>query len=85
MSDLLSTQYGIKFGENPESTQRLFKGVSTVDIDKKKAGMYGLSSEEDVRKFEELNGFKLSPKAAPPLDLKVLNEQSTLDNHHTLG
>ena len=58
---------------------RLAKGLSTVELNRtnrqnlsnqSEIQKYGLQTEEDVRKFEELNGIKITP------DYDNLNEQS---------
>ena len=40
--DILRTQYGISFQEDPEKTERLLKGISTLDLKKDKPGLFGL-------------------------------------------
>ena len=58
---------------------RLANGQSTVELNRTKGQnfskqseiqKYGLQTDEDVRKFEELNGIKITP------DYDNLNEQS---------
>ena len=57
----LKTKYGMTFQNNPTSSARLAEGLSTVALENKVTGIYGLKSAEDVKKFEELNGMKITP------------------------
>ena len=77
----MRNKYGITFQENPNSTLRLANGLSTIELtsDRTRAQnnsnqseiqKYGLQTDEEVRKFEELNGIKITP------DYDNLNEQS---------
>ena len=76
LSDVLRNQYGITFKDDHSKTERLVKGISTVDIKRNQPGIEGLSSPEDIRKFEELNGIKITPE---PVNCRNLNDQSQLD------
>ena len=53
--------YGMKLKDDPVASDRLARGLSTVALEDRKGSAFGLKSEEDIRKFEELNGFKILP------------------------
>ena len=83
LRNILRTNYGITFQENPNSTLRLANGLSTVELNNRRSRAsnsenhrqseiqkYGLKSDEDIKKFEELNGIKITP------DYDQMNDQS---------
>ncbi len=59
---------GMKFKDNPIASARLSNGLSTVHLEDKQEYAYGLKTMRDLKKFEEMNGFNLTP------DLSNLNE-----------
>ena len=42
LKDVLKNAYGISFQDNPHAADRLLKGLSSVQLDKEKPGVYGL-------------------------------------------
>ena len=60
------------------ANERLSHGLSSVHLENKRTYKFGLKTEEDIRKFEELNGIKVTP------DYANLNDQS-LDQMDMMG
>jgi len=75
----LRNNFGMTFKDNPIANARLSNGLSTVALEDKREYAFGLKTESDLRKFEEMNGFSLTP------DINNLNQQSKLEMMQTLG
>ena len=51
----------MSFIDNPNATARLSQGLSSVKLESQRKSEFGLSSLEDIKKFNELNGFDNMP------------------------
>ena len=60
------------------ATVRLAHGLSSVVLESANDTMYGLKTPGDVKKFEELNGFKVTP------DYDNMNENSMAEMMDTV-
>ena len=70
LKEVLNTRYGMSFVDNPNATARLSQGLSSVKLESQRKSEFGLSSVEDIKKFNELNGFDNTPV----FDVPELNE-----------
>ena len=55
--------------DNPNATARLSQGLSSVKLENQRKSEFGLSSLEDIKKFNELNGFENIPEGFEVPDL----------------
>ena len=63
MKEQLSSRYGLSFQDNPLATARLANGLSSVRLQQENKTAFDLKTPKEIKKFEELNGFKYQPHA----------------------
>ena len=61
LKEQLSSKYGLSFQDNPLATARLANGLSSVRLQQETKTAFDLKTPKEIKKFEELNGFKYEP------------------------